>query len=894
MNRDTDMKNKKIILITISIIIAVAAIITGVLFGVFRDEKKQPEPKRILVKICYEDKKDYVIYDSVSNPEVKISPISYEVLKGGSLYIENTLEAEKNDILNIKAYIEKNNQTLTEISLDLVNAETHSIKTLLNNIDEGNYNMYLTFEKADSTEYYVNSEESFKQAIKKIDEESFEETKFDEAKSEEVKYDEEKLEQIKFKNNIINMLADIKLSATENKYFIISSPFVWNTNGHKFITENNILFKEVQESIDDETESNDKAPEDTVSEKSDVVKTMTINNLTSEDISAGKIFCNTPNWNYVINKTFGNFAEEKYFYINAAKVNDKTVDNSKIYIDTQEKLDLVLRDKKFNISDETKIVSLSGDIHIQTKSDVVINEPDLEILWEGTYAFNETDAQKYLNVKSYNGTVQSAYIGGLGESYFTEGTISGLELEKNGNFLTVNTGYADQFNIKKAKVKATLSNGGTGELKKDEAGNYYYIVTDEKGKTYGYKVNVESKRYNLPVIYITTEGGKKIDSKEEYVPGNFTIDYNGYAGSGGFSTVENSAMEIRGRGNSTWILDKKPYKVKFESKTSLFGLKKSKEWVLLANHVDCSLMRNTVTMSMASALDNMLFVPHSYLVDVFVNGQYVGVYSLSEQIEIKGGRIEGEKDSTEIDTDYLLEWGGNKKTTSFGTNVFATYINGYVTVEEPDEKVLTYEQYKYIKNYLMETDEAIRAGNYEEYIDVDSFVDFFILNELSYNADGTMRRSNFILKKKGGKLYYAAPWDYDYAYENLYVGKYYKKWLCEGTPTTDAYKEGKYIKENWLSLLLQDEKFKAKVKARWNEVKGEIYDNAMTSIETNREAVAPSAAENFQKWEILGKKIGAQNRDIAEKLDTYDKHVNFLKEFIINRYNWMDKEISKW
>lgn len=213
--------------------------------------------------------------------------------------------------------------------------------------------------------------------------------------------------------------------------------------------------------------------------------------------------------------------------------------------------------------------------------------------------------------------------------------------------------------------------------------------------------------YSLPIIYITTEGGSEITSTEEYISGSFSIFYKGTET---YSDIEEKSMNVRGRGHSSWKLDKKSYKIKFDKKTSLFGLTAAKEWCLIANHSDCSLIRNTLAMEMATVLDSFIFVPTSHMVDVFLNGTYIGVYSICEQIEMKDGRIPGDRNSTEVDTDYLLELGGNEKATSFGNNVFATELCVYVTIEEPDEAVLTYEQYSYISSYLKAVDDAIMSG----------------------------------------------------------------------------------------------------------------------------------------------------------------------------------------
>ena len=147
----------------------------------------------------------------------------------------------------------------------------------------------------------------------------------------------------------------------------------------------------------------------------------------------------------------------------------------------------------------------------------------------------------------------------------------------------------------------------------------------------------------LPVVYIDTENGVDITSKENYVnatmqiQGNETHTENLYHG----------ATEIRGRGNFTWNLPKKPYKLKLDSSTDLFGMGKSKHWVLLANHEDWSLMRSKLAYDFSGAL-GMPYM-ESLFVDVILNGKYVGNYQFCEQVKLSAGRvdIEGFEDKCE-------------------------------------------------------------------------------------------------------------------------------------------------------------------------------------------------------------------------------------------------------
>ncbi len=289
-------------------------------------------------------------------------------------------------------------------------------------------------------------------------------------------------------------------------------------------------------------------------------------------------------------------------------------------------------------------------------------------------------------------------------------------------------------------------------------------------------------------------------------------------------------------------------------------------------------------------LDNFVFVPGAYIVDVFVNGEYAGVYQISEQVEINEGRVPGEEDSTEIDTDYLLEIGGDTVETSFGYANFSHELFKYVLIKEPEEDVLTKEQFEYVSSYIKSVEDAIiEGGDYEALLDVDSLVDWFLLYEFSYNVDGIFRRSDFLLKEKGGKLIFCTPWDFDYAFGNFVLDTAnYAEWICLGTPVTDA--DDNYIEDNIMNYLLEDEAFIEKLKARWAEVGEKMLKTGLETVDDAEKNVSPSAAENFRRWDILGKKIQFENYRTAA-IDTYAGQLDYLRTYMKNRFEWIDRAI---
>ncbi len=190
---------------------------------------------------------------------------------------------------------------------------------------------------------------------------------------------------------------------------------------------------------------------------------------------------------------------------------------------------------------------------------------------------------------------------------------------------------------------------------------------------------------NLPSIYIETFNNEPITSKSRYIYANMV-----YVGDNG--EVHYDSLEIRGRGNSTWNLAKKPYRIKFKNSTKFLGkgYAKNKSWTLLANHGDKSLLRNAVTSAMGDFLGQP-FNPAAHFVDLFLNGTYIGNYQVSDQVNVDNKRVEIYEqeematDSSNITGGYLVEVDG------FGTSEevhFYTNKNVIISVKSPDEDVI--------------------------------------------------------------------------------------------------------------------------------------------------------------------------------------------------------------
>lgn len=214
---------------------------------------------------------------------------------------------------------------------------------------------------------------------------------------------------------------------------------------------------------------------------------------------------------------------------------------------------------------------------------------------------------------------------------------------------------------------------------------------------------------NIPTIYIETFGNRSVTSKTTYVYATMTyVD--------GANIVQYDSLQIRGRGNSTWGLAKKPYRIKFNESTKFLGkgYAKNKSWTLLANHGDKSLLRNAVTFTMGDFLGQP-FSPAAHFVDLYLNGTYLGNYQVSDQVNVDNKRVEIYEqedvatDDSNITGGYLVEVDG------FGTSetvYFRTNKNLIVSVKSPDEDVINTAQRNYIKNYLNDFESTLFSASF--------------------------------------------------------------------------------------------------------------------------------------------------------------------------------------
>ena len=404
---------------------------------------------------------------------------------------------------------------------------------------------------------------------------------------------------------------------------------------------------------------------------------------------------------------------------------------------------------------------------------------------------------------------------------------------------------------------------------------------------YPIKMSALNDLPKIPELHISTYGGMSIESKEEYVSGRLTM-YDFTDNNESIVLIDNVSMQIRLRGNSTMYMPKKPYKIKFDEKQYIFGDYKEKDWVLLANFADQTLIRNGLAFELARGL-NMAFVPMVEYVDVFLNGIYQGNYLLTDQIEVTNDRVDIEENTTDIDTGYLLEFDKKLYELDFNTDDNYFIIEGIPFViksPDKDDDHYSYDQFIFIENYMNNVFDAIRnQENYHLWIDEASFIDWFIVNEVFKNVDSGYS-SVYFYKDKGGLLKMGPVWDFD-----LSSGNYGH--LQEDMRGPEGWYTSLYYKNTVFYYLMQYDEFRLALKTRWNEVYDDVILDIVDQIYPMADSIARSRYDNFVAWDIIGINDEWYTSPEILALDNYEKQLYFLRQFLIERIQWLNTEINQ-
>ena len=378
----------------------------------------------------------------------------------------------------------------------------------------------------------------------------------------------------------------------------------------------------------------------------------------------------------------------------------------------------------------------------------------------------------------------------------------------------------------------------------------------------------------MPVVFINTPDKVGITSKEVYVE-NTT-----------FSILTADGKEklyqgkVKGRGNSTWKVAKKSFAVKFDSKEKVLDMPKNKSWVLLANYYDPTLMRNDLAYFIGNELSNLDYTPHFNFVSVILNGKFNGIYQVGEKLKIGKNRVNVGDDGFLVEIDAKV--GSDPDARYFKVS----HIGQPINIKDPDVEYND-SNFLYVKSSISKTSANLFSANYcdeeigwKKDMDMDSFVDWYIINELAKNNDATFYTSCYMNLARNGKLKMGPLWDFD-----LGFGGY--PWEPRGSTISNLTANFYVKKVSWYTRLFTDPAFVSRLKERFNH----FYDNRQKiyfHIDANVEILKSRLYDDNKLWG----RICAKTATEEEVLSAYQQKVDALKDWIEERFQWLYENIN--
>jgi hypothetical protein len=416
---------------------------------------------------------------------------------------------------------------------------------------------------------------------------------------------------------------------------------------------------------------------------------------------------------------------------------------------------------------------------------------------------------------------------------------------------------------------------------------------------------------NLPIVVLDTYN---VDIPDEpKIDGTMGIIFNGDNQMNYLSDPYNEfygQIAIEKRGSSSNSFPMKSYGLETRGpdsvnyNVSLFDWPSDNDWILYAPYTDKSLIRNVLTYDLGRQMGQ--YAPRTKLCEVILNGSYIGVYVLMERIKINPGRVNVDQLNytdtlnNELTGGYIIKV---DKTTSGGVIAWTSPYTAqapstgpmYYQMHDPELDALHPDQFNYIKTYVNNWETALKSVNFANpqigfraFSDEQSFIDFFIVNELSKNVDG-YRISTFLHKKRvseGGKIHAGPLWDFNLGWGNANY--------CQGGQTTGweinfnsvCQGNGPNMNPFWFNRMLQDSVFANNLNCRWSYLRTNLLsdENLTNYIDSLGSILVEPAERNYDRWPILGVYVWPNNF-IG---NTYQEELTYMKNWILARAAWMD------
>ncbi|MBQ4617508.1 MAG: CotH kinase family protein [Clostridia bacterium] len=430
-----------------------------------------------------------------------------------------------------------------------------------------------------------------------------------------------------------------------------------------------------------------------------------------------------------------------------------------------------------------------------------------------------------------------------------------------------------------------------------------------------YQISIVDENNGIPVVLIDTENAP-IPDKINYVPTEISVlGADIYGG----KDIIAATGGIKLRGNSTSLYDKKPYRIKFDSKQNVFGLGKAKSWVLLANFLDPASIRNDVAYSFGARLSAFtaettgfqVYVPRMRPVEVYLNGTYLGLYDMGDHVQVDDTRIAIDESGDEFDDNdvqlypegnvgYYLEIEDSSRVLaeyeSEGAAYFVIENTGgyskqelYVQVKTPE--IPSKEQLNYIETYLQTVNDLIRAQDERvwDYIDMDGFIDWYLINETFKNTDSNFLSSVKLFKDKDGKLFMGPAWDFDLGSGAVAYSKI-------DDPT--GWRTRETERADWYENLFEMDSFVTAVEKRWADLHDRgILEKIFEDIDRLVPYLEDAANDNFALWHDNYDSAVANTSWLSVPAiqlgeTSWLAQTQYLKNYMKGRIAWMDEQFG--
>jgi CotH protein/type IX secretion system substrate protein len=402
---------------------------------------------------------------------------------------------------------------------------------------------------------------------------------------------------------------------------------------------------------------------------------------------------------------------------------------------------------------------------------------------------------------------------------------------------------------------------------------------------------------NLPIIKINTNGQTIVDEPRivadmeviDNGPGNLNYltdpanDYNGKI-----------AIEIRGASSLGFPKSNYGFETQDElgenNNYPLLGFPEENDWILHGPYSDKSLIRNALTFDIGRKM--MDYASRTRFCELFINDEYRGLYLMMERIKRDAARVDiatlnpDDIEGDELTGGYVFQLDRDNENTEEDGWYSPYASNPFYAFHSPDYDDLLPVQKDYLRNWMNDFELAMLQANYSSiynnYIDVESFVNYFIINELTKHIDA-FKLSMYMYKKKdsnGGKLFMGPIWDFNLGYANF-------NFACDPEPEEWIYPCTS--RAFWLNRMLTIPDVQNRIRCRWNELRETVLhtDTLMNTIDQMTAEIDEAKDRNFYRWDILGIEIWP-NYFIG---DTHEQEIDFLKNWLSQRINWMDQNM---